>query len=130
MTRALLGFGDGWNEQEYNPQTGQRWRWLTEHGELRVHAPAAAPATLHVEGESPRKYYPRASQLVVRAGDRILLDREMATDFALDVPVPLAQGDQTIVLETNQIHVPAERSRRTLDRRHLGLRIWNCRLTF
>ena len=130
MTRALLGFGDGWNEQEYNPQTGQRWRWLTEHGELRVHAPAAAPATLHVEGESPRKYYPRASRLVVRAGDRILLDREMATDFALDVPVPLAQGDQTIVLETNQIHVPAERSRRTLDRRHLGLRIWNCRLTF
>ena len=129
-TRALLGFGDGWNEQEYSPQTGQRWRWLTERGELRVHAPAAAPATLHIEGESPRKYYPRASRLVVRAGDRIVLDREVATDFALDVPVPLAQGDQTIVLETNQIHVPAERSRRTLDRRHLGLRIWNCRLTF
>jgi hypothetical protein len=129
-TRPLLGFGDGWHEQEYDPQTGQRWRWLSERGELRIHPPAAATATLHVEGESPRRYYSRASRFIVRAGDEILLDREIATDFALDVSVPLAAGDQTIVLETNQIHVPAERSRRTLDRRHLGLRIWNCRMTF
>ena len=129
-TRPLLGFGDGWHEQEYDPQTGQRWRWLSERGELRIHPSAAATATLHVEGESPRRYYSRASRFIVRAGDQILLDREIATDFALDVSVPLAAGDQTIVLETNQIHVPAERSRRTLDRRHLGLRIWNCRMTF
>ena len=129
-TRRLLGFGDGWHEQEYNPQTGQRWRWLSERGELHIHAPAAAPATLHVEGESPRKYYSRASRFIVRAGDKTLLDREVAADFALDVPVPLAAGEQTIVLETDQVYVPAERSRRTLDRRHLGLRIWNCRLTF
>jgi hypothetical protein len=126
----VFGFADGWHEQEYNPQTGQRWRWLSERGELHILAPAPAQATLHVEGESPRKYYSRASRFIVRDGDKTLRDQELAADFALDVPLPLAAGEQTIVLETDQFHIPAERSRRTLDRRHLGLRIWNCRLTF
>ena len=31
-----VGFGDGWHEQEFNPRTGVRWRWLSERGELRV----------------------------------------------------------------------------------------------
>ena len=47
-------------------------------------------------------------------------------DFSLDVPIENA-GD-TIVLETDQTYVPAERSRRTQDRRHLGLRILTCEL--
>ena len=34
-TRPLVGFGDGWHEQEFNPRTGLRWRWLSERGELR-----------------------------------------------------------------------------------------------
>ena len=129
-SRPIVGFGDGWHEQEYNPQAGLRWRWLSERAELRVHAAAPASATLHVEGESPRKYYSQPSRLVVRAADKVLFDGSFSDDFSIDVPVTLTKGDQTVVIETNQVHVPAERSRRALDRRRLGLRIWNCRLTF
>ena len=28
--RVVFGFGDGWNEQEYNPATGALWRWTSE----------------------------------------------------------------------------------------------------
>jgi hypothetical protein len=35
-SRAAWGFGVGWQEQEFNPRTGLRWRWLSERGELRL----------------------------------------------------------------------------------------------
>ena len=38
-TRPIVGFGDGWQEQEFNPRTGLRWRWLSERGELLVRLP-------------------------------------------------------------------------------------------
>jgi len=123
-TRPLLGVGPGWHEQEFNPRTGLRWRWLSERGELRL-ARSAPGAVLHIEGESPRKYFARASHLVVRSGDS-RFDRIIDDDFSYDVPI--AAGDNTIVLETDQSYVPADRSRRTQDRRHLGLRIFKCEI--
>jgi hypothetical protein len=126
-TRPLLGFGDGWHEQEFNPRTGQRWRWLSERGELQLRAPAAARGlTLHVEGESPRTYFSRGSRFTIRAGDRVLLDEVLSSDFSRDVPI--AAEAATIVLETDQTYMPADRSRRTQDRRHLGLRIFRAEL--
>ena len=66
--RAVFGYGQGWLEPEFNPQTGLRLRWLSERGELRVRVPArASTLTLHLEGESPRKYFSRGSRLVVRS---------------------------------------------------------------
>src|SRR5439155_25668574 len=100
-TRPLAGFGDGWHEQELNPRTGLRWRWLSERGELKVHAPTGR-ASLHIEGESPRTYFSRGSHLVVRTGGRTVLDRVLDDDFSLDVPIENA-GD-TIVLETDQTY--------------------------
>ena len=38
--RPLIGYGEGWHEQEFNPRTGLRWRWLSEKGELRLRMPA------------------------------------------------------------------------------------------
>jgi hypothetical protein len=156
-SRALTGFGDGWYEPEFNPETGRRWRWLSERGQITVVPPTAAisaphpqagpparpdpvtsasrPAigspvvgrlTLHLEGESPRKYFSRASHLVVRAHDRTLFDSLVGDDFALDIPIPDPNGIDSIVLETDQVFTPADRSRRTADRRHLGLRIFKC----
>ena len=137
-TRSLMGFGDGWHEQELNPQTGRRWRWLSERGELKI---VAAPVAigpgaigrqpkglrmLHIEGESPRTYFPRGSRLLIRSGDRIVFDEVLSSDFSRDVPVGDA-GD-TIVFETDQTYVPAERSARTQDRRHLGLRMFSVRV--
>jgi hypothetical protein len=129
--RAVFGYGPGWQEPEFNPQNGLRWRWLSERGELRVRAPAGASSlTLHFEGESPRKYFSRGSRLVVRAGPQALFDRVLSSDFAVDAVVPVtpdAGGDLTITLETDQVFVPAEHGwRRSGDRRHLGLRIFKC----
>ena len=39
--RPVVGYGDGWHEQELNPRTGLRWRWLSEQGELRLRMPTA-----------------------------------------------------------------------------------------
>ena len=127
--RPLVGFGSGWHEPEFNPTTGLRWRWLSERGELKV-GPRAAAHTLHLEGESPRKYFSRGSHLLIRSRDRIVFDRVLDADFSLDVPIDIRPDDepQPIVLETDQIYVPADRSRRTQDRRHLGLRIFRCDL--
>ena len=124
--RPLLGFGNGWHEQEFNPTTGLRWRWLSERGELKVTSALTGRepvgSVLHVEGESPRKYFSKPSHLKVSSGGRFYVDRLLTEDFAFDVPLDTATD--TIVLETDQIYVPADRSRRTQDRRHLGLRIF------
>lgn len=138
--RPVAGFGRGWHEQEYNPATGLRWRWLSERGELRFRAPqprAGVPAlsaarrefVLHLEGESPLRYFSRASHITIRSGDRILHDRVIDGDFSFDqrIPAELLDGAfHTLTLETDQTYVPAERSRRTQDRRRLGLRVFTC----
>ena len=138
VTRPLVGFGEGWQEQEFNPRTGLRWRWLSERGELKIKGPLVAipnsagrpgpspPHALHLDGESPRKYFPRGSRLVVRSGDRVLFDQTLSNDFSLTIPVDAAA--ETISLETDQVFAPADRSRRSADRRHLGLRIFRCEL--
>jgi hypothetical protein len=129
--RPVFGFGDGWHEQEYNPATGLRWRWLSGRGELRLHAPRGTSVVLRLEGESPLEYFPRGSRLVIRAGDRIVREEMLQSDFLLDTPIPselLSTPVSTLTLETDQTYVPAERSRRTQDRRQLGLRIFKCQL--
>ena len=90
-----------------------------------AHADGAA-LTLHLEGESPLKYFSRGSRLVVRSGDRIVFDRTLSAEFSLDIPIEAAA--ETISLETDQVFAPADRSRRSADRRHLGLRIFKCEL--
>jgi len=127
-SRPLFGFGDGWHEQEYNPQTGLRWRWVSEKGELEVRS-SVQGLRLHLEGESPRRYFSRGSRLIVRAGRQLVLDRILSSDFSLDVAIP--NVTDTITLETDQFFAPAERSRpwrKSGDLRHLGLRIFKCEL--
>ncbi len=127
-TRGVIGFGSGWYEREFNPQTGRQWRWLGDRGELQ-YLTNGHPVQLRISGESPRKYYPTASRLVVRTADRSLLDTTVADDFTVDVDVPQADQVATLIVETNQTHVPAERSwRGNADRRRLGLRIYTCEL--
>ena len=117
--RPLLGFGDGWHEQEFDPRTGRRWRWLSERGELRV-TPSRGPLLLHIAGESPRTYFDRGSRLKITADDRVVYDEVLWSDFSRDVRI---EGGDALRFETDQTYVPAERSGRTLDRRRLGLKI-------
>jgi hypothetical protein len=124
-SRPLVGYGDGWHEQEFNPRTGLRWRWLSERGELRMRTRALRLA-LHLEGESPLKYFSRGSRLLVRSGDRIVFDQVLSAEFSLNIPLDGAA--ETISLETDQVFAPADRRSRSADRRHLGLRILKCEL--
>jgi hypothetical protein len=131
-TRPMIGFGAGWHEPEYNPRLGLRWRWLSERGELLYHVPdTRRGAVLHIEGESPLTYFSRPSLLTLRVGDNVLRQLTLVSAFALDMrirPEELPANDGVIVLRTDQTYVPAERSRRTGDRRQLGLRIFTCEL--
>jgi hypothetical protein len=125
--RVVFGVGAGWHEQEFNPRTGLRWRWLSERGELSFRSPTSSALTLHLEGESPLKYFSRASHLTVRVGDRVVFSEVLSSDFSLTIPLPPSTGP--IVLETDQTYVPAEHGwRRTADQRHLGLRIFKVEL--
>ncbi len=136
--RPIAGFGDGWQEQEFNPATGLRWRWLSERGELRARMPFKAlppdrqeypAATLHLEGESPLTYFARGSTLTVRIGARVVLTRLLNADFTIDLPIDDPQETAPIVLETDQVFSPADRGwRRSGDRRHLGLRIFKAEI--
>ena len=136
--RPIAGFGDGWQEQEFNPATGLRWRWLSERGELRARMPFKAlpadrrlypAATLHLEGESPLTYFARGSTLTVRIGPRVVLTRLLNADFTIDLPIDDPLDTAPIVLETDQVFSPADRGwRRSGDRRHLGLRIFKAEI--
>jgi Dolichyl-phosphate-mannose-protein mannosyltransferase len=124
-TRPIFGYANGWHEPEFNPRTGQRWRWLSERGEIRFASPAPR-STLRIAGESPRRYFSKGSHLLVRSGDRVVFDDVLTSDFSLDIPLP--DGTEIVSLETDQVFQPADRSRRSADRRHLGLRIFSCDL--
>ena len=137
-TRPIIGYGDGWQEQEFNPRTGLRWRWLSERGQLRARMPfrelppdrrEQPAATLHLEGESPLTYFAHGSTLTVRIGPRIVLSRLLNADFSLDVPIDDPLETAPIVLETDQVFSPADRGwRKSADRRHLGLRIFKAEI--
>lgn len=132
VTRPIFGFAAGWHEQEYNPFSGLRWRWMSERGEIQMRVPQDGQAVvLHLEGESPRQYFSRPSRLIVRAGASVLADHILSSDFSIDAlvrPELIQHPVTSITLETDQFYVPADRSRRTADRRRLGLRIFTCEL--
>jgi hypothetical protein len=134
--RSLVGFGDGWHEPELNPRTGARWRWLSKRGELHAWLPVTRLSLdrleypnviLHLQGESPLTYFSGPSTLTVRSGGRVVLTRVLNADFVIDLPV--SDPRLPIVLETDQAFSPAVRSRRSGDRRQLGLRIFRVWLT-
>jgi hypothetical protein len=127
--RIVFGFAEGWNEQEYNPQTGKRWRWTSERATLRIRS-ERRPLLLTLAGET--ETFRKPSHIVVRAGKQILDEETVGDHFSLSVGIPaelLEGGETAITIETDQTYVPAERRWRSRDRRHLGLKISDCRVT-
>jgi hypothetical protein len=126
--RVMFGFGDGWNEQEYEPSTGRLWRWMSERGTLMVRAEGHA-LTLDLHGELEAS---STSHIAIRVGNRRVTERDVGRSFSLRATIPadlVAPVDSAIIIETSEWYVPAERSGRSRDRRHLGLKIFECRLT-
>lgn len=123
--RVMFGYGEGWNEQEYNPSTGELWRWTTEKATLRVKA-EGRPLVVSLKGEIEEA---SSSHITIRVGDRIVSEQEVGRSFAIaaDIPAqPVTDAETAIIIETSAWHVPAERRSRSQDRRHLGLKIYSC----
>ena len=103
---------------------------MSERAELDV-AQTAGDATLVLRGEAPLTYFGGPSTLEVRCGDVVLGKVDLSGDFEVRMGVFEAQliaGQGRIVVTTSQTFSPAERSG-TSDRRRLGLRLFEVRLT-
>jgi hypothetical protein len=126
--RVLFGFGDGWHEQEYDPSTGELWRWTSNRAVLRVRAGGHAVAlTLRGEVEAARR-----SRVVIRAGDRTIAEFDAGRSFVRTILIPaeaVAGAEASLVLESSASYVPAESTWRSRDRRRLGLKLFECRVT-
>jgi len=126
--RVVFGFGEGWNELEYNPSTGALWRWSSDRAAIRVRAEGHSVAlTLRGELEAAS-----SSHVVVRAGDAVAGEFDVGRSFARTVLIPatlLPGPEQVITVETSAWYVPAEKRWRSKDQRRLGLKLFECRVT-
>jgi len=125
---TVFGFGEGWQELEYNPATGRLWRWTSERAVIRLVTPPR-PLVLRLAGEFETKA--RTAHVTIKAGDRLVAERDVPRSFSVEISIPRevvsASGETRLSIETDQWYVPAETNwRPTADRRHLGLRLFQC----
>jgi hypothetical protein len=126
--RVVFGFGDGWNELEYNPTTGELWRWTTDRSAIRVRSEGHAVA-LTLRGEIEEA---ASSHVVVRAGNSVAAAFDVGRSFSRTVLIPstsLPGPEDVISIETSAWYVPAEKRWRSRDRRRLGLKLFECTVT-
>ena len=125
----MLGFGEGWQEPEYEPARGISWRWASEKAVLRT-STTDRDVELQIVGESPRRYFDRPSRVVGTAGGTQLWNIDAGSDFAWSFRVPAAalrSSGGAITIETDQFFRPADRGRGA-DKRALGLRVYLVKL--
>lgn len=121
----MFGYGDGWQELEYNPSSGRLWRWSGEKASIRAIS-ARRPLLLQLQGEFETSAL--SAHVIVKAAGRTLAEQDVPRQFTLDVMVPadvVQEGGETVLtVETDQWYVPADTNwRPSQDRRHLGLRV-------
>ena len=124
---VVFGFGEGWHEHEYDASTGQLWRWTSDRSAIRVRG--GNGLSLRIRGVSEAGH---TVTLTVRAGDSVVASERVGAAFAVNALVPasaLGAGESVITIETDGAFVPAETRWRTSDRRRLGLKILECRIT-
>ena len=123
---VMFGYADGWYEHEYSPATGLQWRWASARADLLVRTGGQA---LRFVLAGRAEGFSRPSHVKIRLGSRVLAEDDVQGPFSIEVGIPagLVSAPQALItIETDQTYVPAERSRRTGDRRRLGLRITEC----
>jgi hypothetical protein len=124
-SRTLIyGFGDGWNEAEYDNSTGLLWRWTSGRSVLHVTPPQAI--VIHLRGESPLKYFGEVPTVRIKAGSRVVGELRPESDFEWTVKVPadaVRSGGGEIGLETDRVYLPGQ-AEGTADARQLGLRLF------
>jgi hypothetical protein len=126
--RVVYGFGEGWNEREYNPATGASWRWSSDRSAIRLHSAGRAVA-LTLTGEIEEA---ASSHVTVRAGDATAAAFDVGRTFSRTVVIPAALlpgSENVITIESSAWYVPAEKRWRSQDRRRLGLKLYECSIT-
>lgn len=117
----MLGFTDGWQEPEYEPAGGRRWRWMSERARLWVRD-VGRDLTLELSGESPLRYFDAPPTVRVSLAGQPLAQFSPSDDFSQVITIPaalLARGGQELLLESDRSFVPGGG-----DRRNLALRVY------
>ena len=125
---VVYGFGEGWNEQEYNPTTGVLWRWTTDRSAIRVR-PEGRSLVLTLRGEIEAA---SSSHITIRAGDAVVAQSDVPQSFSLTTMIPqrfLTGAETVISIQSSAFYVPAEKKWRSRDRRTLGLKLTECSLS-
>jgi hypothetical protein len=127
----IYGFGEGWHEHEYDPSSGKLWRWTSERSAIRVRA-AGKALSIRLRGESETGH---EVNLTIKAGATAIVNQRVGTAFVVNTTIPAAalrpgeNVESVITIETDGAFVPADVRWRTQDRRLLGLKILECRIT-
>lgn len=131
---VMVAYDAGWHEAEFDPMRGLSWRWASDSATLRVWPGEGFGQDVQVtlRGESPRRYFDAAPNVVLRAGGQTLATLTPEDDFELTARVPLSALQASggiLTLTTDRVFVPAEVRRGSSDRRRLGLRIYDVSVT-
>lgn len=125
---VMSGAGEGWHEQEYDPATGALWRWTSDRAELKVRAQGRA-VSLTLRGEIEAA---ATSHVTVRVGDRTIAEFDVERSFTRTVIVPadaMVTAETSVTISTSASSVPAELNSRSGDRRRLGLKLYEYRVS-
>ena len=125
---VMFGFGEGWQEAEYNNSTGLAWRWTSDRSALRIMP--ARDIRIRLRGESPLKYFDSPPSVRIRAGARELAVFHPDRDFSWEIPVSgdaLTASGGIVTIETDKVYRPGQ-AEGTADQRRLGLRIFETRV--
>ena len=109
--------------------TGRRWRWTSERSVVRIKG-ATGAVRITVKGESPLRYFDAPPTVRVTAAGQVVAQFRPDADFNWTIRVPgdaLARADGDIVIETDPVYLPGP-AEGTADERHLGLRVYECRV--
>jgi len=129
-SQLVYGFGEGWHEAESVVETGLHWRWTSERSVLQIDGPPQA-VRITMRGESPLRYFDRPPTVKVTAGGATISQLRPSTDFEWSVTVPadaMTKSGGAVAIETDRVYLPGQ-VEHTSDERHLGLRIFDLRLT-
>ena len=129
-SRLIHAYAEGWHEEEYDPITGRRWRWTSERAVVRVKGATGAVA-LACRGESPLRYFDAPPGVRIMAGTNVVARFEPDADFEWNVTISandVSRADGAIAIETDRVYLPGA-AEGSADARHLGLRIYDCRVS-
>ena len=79
---AMIRFGDGWYQDEYDPQREHAWRWMRQSSAMFV-PPLPANGVLHLVYHVPLDALPRPPKLTI-IWNGTVIDERVCTDFDYD----------------------------------------------